>query len=126
VTQKGFIHQLMRYLLLEGKLVLLQSKVIAVIQYMQVPDSNLLTNSDQRLCFLTPPMHLGQQIHRSLVQEISSRGQLGDDSKHPLLVCLISRISSVTYLDFILVNRLLENAEQNLIWQNILISDVAW
>ena len=38
----------------------------------------------------------------------------------------MSRISSVTYLDFILVNRLLENAEQNLIWQNILISDVAW
>lgn len=68
---------------------------------------------------------LAQEVYGFLAPNVSFRGQLGDDSKEPLLVYATSRIQGISHLDFILANAIPRNQDQNRAWRKMLMTDVA-
>ncbi|KAI1109073.1 hypothetical protein F5Y14DRAFT_433859 [Nemania sp. NC0429] len=72
---------------------------------------------------------LARQIYGTLVPDISFQQQLGEDSatggKEPLLVYVMSRITGISRLDFILSRGFPENSPKNKACRQNLVQDVA-
>ena len=70
-------------------------------------------------------MALAREIYGSLAPNASFYGQVGEDSKEPLFVCVMNRIPGISYLDFVFANGFPENSGENFVWRKTLMSDVA-
>lgn len=69
---------------------------------------------------------MAREIYGSLAPSVSFHGPLGDNSKEPLFVYVMSRMRGVSYLDFILANNdTSRNSDQNRVWRKTLMADVA-
>lgn len=64
------------------------------------------------------------EIYDFLAPNVSFHGQLGDDSKEPLFIYVMSRIQSISHLDFVLVDDFPENSNRNFIWRKALMADI--
>ena len=69
--------------------------------------------------------NLAFQVYDALAPKATFHGQIGSDDKEPLLVYVMNRIKGISHLDFVLADKLPENSDQNLIWRNTIVSDVA-
>ncbi|CAF9935693.1 hypothetical protein IMSHALPRED_010323 [Imshaugia aleurites] len=68
---------------------------------------------------------LAREAYGFLAPNVSFHGQLGDDSKEPLFVYVMSRIQGISHLDFILANSLPRDSDANRVWRKTLMIDVA-
>lgn len=68
---------------------------------------------------------LAREVYGFLAPNVSFHGQLGDDSKEPLFVYVMSRVQGISHLDFILANSVLRDSDQNREWRKTLMTDVA-
>lgn len=68
---------------------------------------------------------LAREVYGLLAPNVSFHGQLGDDSKEPLFVYVMSRIQGISHLDFILANNVPRDSDQNRVWRKKLMTDVA-
>lgn len=70
-------------------------------------------------------IHLAGEIHNPLVPAVSFHGQLGEDSKSPLLVYSSPRIRGKSYLDLVLANSFSDSPARNCCRRTTFIKDVA-
>lgn len=70
---------------------------------------------------------LAQRIYDSLIPSVSFHGQVGADfdEREPLCVYVLSRVSGISHLDFLLEHGSPENSLEFCTWRENLIGDVA-